>query len=104
MQGDQDGREVAYGRQTDLESRWGTTLELARAVAVALDLDLGQLGDCHDRDDGVKGDAKKMIKNWNDWNKKVTYSVDMLISGASKQISSTRPMFDLCVSCDLIWI
>ena len=32
---------------------------LARAVTIAQDLDLGQLGDCHDRDDGVKGDAEK---------------------------------------------
>ena len=33
---------------------------LARAVAVAADLDLGELGDGDDGDDGVKGDARNI--------------------------------------------
>ena len=33
---------------------------LARAVAVAADLDLGELGDGDDGDDGVKGDARSI--------------------------------------------
>ena len=33
---------------------------LARTVAVAADLDLGELGDGDDGDDGVKGDARNI--------------------------------------------
>ena len=40
-------------------ARWG----LARAVAVAGDVDVGQLGDCDDRDDGVESDAKISLIN-----------------------------------------
>ena len=42
----------------DLESASGARWVLARAVAVALDLDVGQLGDGDDRDGGVKSDAE----------------------------------------------
>ena len=46
-----------------LESTAGsTTAHLAGAVAVAADVDLGQLGDGDDRDSGVKGDAEGRVK------------------------------------------
>ena len=41
--------------KSDLESRG---LSRCRAVAMARDRNIGQLGDSHDRDDGVEGDAE----------------------------------------------
>ena len=46
-----------------LEGTAGSTAaHLAGAVAVAADVDLGQLGDGDDRDGGVKGDAERRVK------------------------------------------
>ena len=46
-----------------LEGTAGSTAaHLAGAVAVAADVDLGQLGDGDDRDGGVQGDAERKVK------------------------------------------
>ena len=77
----------------DLESAARTGWVFAGAVAVTLDLDVGQLGDSDDRDGGVKSDATNLLYNLAALLK--TYSDDMLISGASKQISPFPPMFSI---------
>ena len=77
----------------DLESAARAGWVFAGAVAVTLDLDVGQLGDSDDRDGGVKSDAEILLCNLAPLLK--TYSDDMLISGASKQISPFPPMFSI---------
>ena len=52
-----------YGQSVvDLESASGSGWVLAGAVAVTLDLDIGQLGDGDDRDGGVKSDAESVLR------------------------------------------
>ena len=82
--------------KSHLESASGTGWVLAWAVAVTLDLDVGQLGDGDNRDGGVKSDAESVLCNLEQLLK--TYSDDMLISGASKQISPFPPIFSILVS------
>ena len=67
------------------------TAHLAGAVTIAADIDLGQFSDSHNRDSGLKGNAERsIIKTC--YKVVITYSDDMLISGASKQISLFPPI------------
>ena len=55
------GDNLAFSQISRLVGTSGSDVGLARAVAVASDVDVGQLGHRDDRDDGVKSDAENKV-------------------------------------------